>query len=154
LINQHLIFPKDDIELTPIIGFGTDIVSINLPKSVPHHVPQDMQGFLTNFIKEFYRLFDTNGRAELHACYHDSCMLSLSIATWEGSIVPARHHKYGQLLYESRNLQIVVDNKKRISLLKHGKTTVLDFLINKFPATKHDGNSFHVDFITSAVSYR
>jgi len=111
-----------------------------------------MQGFLAKFIDEFYRLFDTHGRGELHACYHDSCMFSLCIATIEGSGVPTRQYKYGPLIYESRNLQKITDDNRRISLLRHGKIAVLDFLRVKFPLTKHDGNSFHVDVIATAVS--
>jgi hypothetical protein len=107
-----------------------------------------MQAFLAKFIEEFYRLFDTIGRGELHACYHDSCMFS----TAEGSSVPTRQYKYGPLIYESRNLQKITDDNRRISLLRHGKTAVLDFLRIKFPLTKHDGNSFHVDVMTTAVS--
>jgi len=113
-----------------------------------------MQTFLAKFIDEFYRLFDTRGRGELHACYHDSCMFSLCITISDSSIVPTRQYKYGALIYESRNLQKVVDDNKRITLLRHGKTAVLDFLRIKFPLTKHDGNSFHVDVILPAVSYR
>jgi hypothetical protein len=113
-----------------------------------------MQTFLAKFIDEFYRLFDTRGRGELHACYHDSCMFSLCITISDSSIVPTRQYKYGALIYESRNLQKVVDDNKRITLLRHGKTAVLDFLRIKFPLTKHDGNSFHVDVLLTAVSYK
>ncbi|CAF4978260.1 unnamed protein product [Rotaria sp. Silwood1] len=141
---------QDDIDLKPAIRFATDIQTITLPKSLPHCVPHDMQGFITQFIEQFYRLFDTYGRSELHACYHDLCMLSLCITKVEDAHVPIRQYKYGSLLSESRNLQFVADNNKRISLLRHGKTAVLDFLRVKFPLTKHDGNSFHVDFISTA----
>jgi hypothetical protein len=113
-----------------------------------------MQGFLAKFIDEFYRLFDTHGRGDLHACYHDLCILSLCIATIENSGVPTRQYKYGALIYESRNLQKIVDDNRRISLLRHGKTAVVDFLRVKFPLTKHDGNSFHVDVISTSVSYK
>jgi nuclear RNA export factor len=109
-----------------------------------------MQTFLAKFIQEFYRLFDTHGRGELYACYHDSCMLSLCITTIENSIVPIRQYRYGPLIYESRNLQKIVDDNRRCSLLRHGKTAVLDFLRVKFPLTKHDGNSFRVDVISTS----
>ena len=111
-----------------------------------------MQGFLAKFIEEFYRLFDTRGRGELHACYHDLCMFSLCISTMDNSLVPTRQYKYGQLIYESRNLQRIADENRRMNLLRHGKTAVLDFLRVKFPVTKHDGNSFRVDVISTAVS--
>jgi len=109
-----------------------------------------MQAFLAKFIEEFYRLFDTHGRGELHACYHDSCMFSLCITTMENTSVPTRQSKYGPLIYDSRNLQKVIDDHRRISLLRHGKAAVLDFLRVKFPVTKHDGHSFHVDVISTA----
>ncbi len=143
---------KNDIDLPPTIGFATDKTIINLPKSLPHCVPNEMQGFLAKFIEEFYRLFDTYGRGELHACYHDSCMFSLCITTIENSFVPIRQYKYGPLIYDSRNLQKIGDDNRRISLLRHGKTAVLDFLRIKFPLTKHDGNSFRVDVISTAVN--
>ncbi|CAF0839800.1 unnamed protein product [Rotaria sordida] len=139
----------DDIDLTPAIRFATDIETIKLPKSLPHYVPNDMQTFLQNFIEKFYRLFDTHDRSELHACYHDLCMFSLCITKLEDSHVPIRQYKYGTLILESRNLQFGTDNNKRISLLRHGKTAVLDFLRFKYPLTKHDGNSFHVDVIST-----
>ncbi len=144
---------KDNTELPPAIRFATDLEITTLPKSLPHCVPNEMQTFLAKFIDEFYRLFDTRGRGELHACYHDSCMFSLCITISDSSIVPTRQYKYGALIYESRNLQKVIDDNKRITLLRHGKTAVLDFLRIKFPLTKHDGNSFHVDVLLTAVSY-
>ena len=110
-----------------------------------------MQGFLAKFIDEYYRLFDTSGRNELHACYHDSCMFSLCIAPTEGSMVPTRSYKYGPLIYDSRNFKRIFDENKRTTLLRHGKSTVLDFLRVKFPPTKHDGKSFHVDVISTTV---
>ena len=111
-----------------------------------------MQGFLETFIKEFFHLFDTRGRSELHACYHELCMFSMCVVSTEDSIVPTRQYKYGALLYDSRNLKKVKDDTKRISLLRHGKTAVLDFLRVKFPLTKHEGNSFHVDVMSTTVS--
>jgi hypothetical protein len=112
-----------------------------------------MQSFLAKFIDEYYRLFDTRGRGELHACYHDSCMFSLCIAPTESSIVPTKSYKYGPLIYDSRNFKKIFDDKKRATLLRHGKTDVLDFLRIKFPLTKHDGKSFHVDVMSTAVSF-
>lgn len=111
-----------------------------------------MQGFLETFIKEFFHLFDTRGRSELHACYHESCMFSMCVVSTEDSIVPTRQYKYGALLYDSRNLKKVKDDTKRITLLRHGKTAVMDFLRVKFPLTKHEGNSFHVDVMSTTVS--
>ncbi|CAF2033580.1 unnamed protein product [Rotaria magnacalcarata] len=140
----------DDIELPTKIGFGVDNEAIHLPPTVPHYVPQEMQAFLAKFIDEYYRLFDTRGRGELHACYHDTCMFSLCIAPTEGSIVPTKSYKYGALIYDSRNLKKIFDDNKRTTLLRHGKTDVLDFLRIKFPLTKHDGKSFHVDVFSTA----
>ena len=113
-----------------------------------------MQDFLAKFIEEYYRLFDTTGRGELHACYHDRCMFSACIAPTEGSMVPTKSYKHGALMYDSRNLKKVFDDNKRANLLRHGKTEVLDFLRVKFPLTKHEGKSFHVDVISTAVSVR
>ncbi len=112
-----------------------------------------MQDFLEKFIKEYYRLFDTRGRGELHACYHDRCMFSLCIAPTEGSMVPTKSYKYGPLIYDSRNFKKIYDDNKRASLLRHGKTDVLDFLRIKYPVTKHEGASFRVDVISTAVSF-
>ncbi|CAF0843293.1 unnamed protein product [Rotaria sordida] len=140
----------DDIDLPTKIGFGVDNAIIHLPKTAPHCVPQEMQTFLAKFIDEYYRLFDTRGRSELHACYHDSCMFSLCIAPTESSIVPTKSYKYGPLIYDSRNLKKIFDDNKRAILLRHGKTDVLDFLRIKFPLTKHDGKSFHVDVFSTA----
>lgn len=124
-----------------------------LPKSLPHCVPAgEMQNFLTKFIGEYYRLFDTHGRGDLHACYHDLCMFSLCITTLDNSVVPTRQYKYGQLIFESRNLIKLVDDNRRRNLLRHGKPAVMDFLRVKFPETRHDGNSFHVDVISTTVS--
>ncbi|UJR28966.1 hypothetical protein I4U23_010183 [Adineta vaga] len=140
----------DNVDLPPTIRFATDIETITLPASVPHCVPHDMQGFLAKFIDEYYRLFDTRGREELQACYHDLCMFSLCISSVDGSIVPTRQFKFGTFISESRNLQKVFDDKRRMMLLRHGKSTILEFLRTKFPLTKHDGNSFHVDVISTA----
>lgn len=141
------------MELRPIIRFGTDTETNTLPKSIPHCVPMDMQGFLARFIEEYYRLFDTRGRGELHACYHETCMFSFCVSTNDGSIVPVRQYKFASLIYDSRNLKRIDENRRSI-LLRHGKTAVLDFLRVKFPLTKHDGNSFHIDVLSTAVSDR
>lgn len=140
----------NDADLPPKYGFGTDLITVTLPNSNPHCVPQDMESFLAKFIEEYYRLFDTRGRGELHACYHDSCMLSVCISTADNSIVSTRNYKFGQLIYESRNLHKVIDDNRRMNLLRHGKTAVIDFLRVKFPLTKHDGNSFRVDVLSTA----
>lgn len=112
-----------------------------------------MQGFLAKFIEEFYRLFDTRNRGELHACYHDSCMFSMCVSTNDGALVTTRQYKYGALIYESRNLKRI-DENKRLTLLRHGKPAVLEFLRNRFPSTKHDGTTFRVDVLSTAVSDR
>jgi hypothetical protein len=144
---------KDDIELPTIIRFATDIEPTTLPKSLPHCVPAgQMENFLTTFIEKFYRLFDTYGREELHACYHESCMFSLCITTLDNSILPIRQYKYGELISQSRNLQKVFDDNRRINLLRQGKMAVIEFFREKFPATEHDGNSFHVDVISINVN--
>lgn len=138
----------DDIELMPLIQFATDISSVLLPKSIHHCVPETMQGFLGRFIEEYYRLFDTRGRGELQSCYHDSCILSFCVAGNDSLLVPTRQYKYGQLIYHSRNFK-KIDENKQMSLMRIGKTAVLDFLRVNFPITKHEGTSFHVDFLSS-----
>ena len=146
-------FFKDNYELPTKIGFGVDNEAIHLPQSSPHCVPQEMQAFLAKFIDEYYRLFDTRGRGELHACYHDVCLFSLCIIPTENSIVPTKSYKYGPLIYDSRNFKRIFDDNKRTSLLRRGKTNVLDFLRIKFPLTKHEGKSFHVDVFSTTVSF-
>jgi len=139
----------NDIGLAPTIRFATDIETTTLPKSLPYCVPNEMQAFLAKFIEEFYRLFDTRGRGELHACYHDLCLFSLCITAMENTSIPIRHNTYGQLIHYSRNLQKVYDDNRRMSLLRHGKPAVLEFLRNIFPLTKHYGHSFRVDVIST-----
>lgn len=132
------------------IGFGVDKQTVDLPKSNPHSVPAELQDFLGKFIDEYYRLFDTNGRQDLQACYHDSCLLSICVSPTEGSIVPTRSYRFGALIYDSRNYKKLADENKLFSLLRSGKSNVLDFLRVKFPATKHEGSSFHVDVISTS----
>lgn len=148
-----LLVIQDDTDLPAQIGFAIDNEAIRLPPSNPHCVPQDMQDFLAKFIEEYYRLFDTRGRGELHACYHNSCIFSLCVAPTEGSMVPTKPYKYGPLIYDSRNFKRIFDDNKRANLLRHGKTDVLDFLRIKFPVTKHEGKSFRVDVISTSVSF-
>lgn len=108
-----------------------------------------MQTFLARFIDEYFRLFDTRGRGELHACYHETCMFSMCVSTMDNSIVPVRQYKFGALIYDSRNLRRI-DENRRTNLLRHGKTAVLDFFRIKFPLTRHDGNSFHIDVLSTS----
>ena len=123
-----------------------------MPKSLPYCVPAgEIQTFLTKFIHVFFGSFDTPGRDELHQCYHDLCMFSLCITNIDNSFVPMRQYRYGQLIHESRNLKKLVDDNRRSSLLRRGKAATMEFLRKKFPLTKHDGNSFHVDVISAAV---
>lgn len=87
----------------------------------------------------------------MHTLYHDQCMFSLSIAPTEGSVISTKSYKYGALIYDSRNLKKIFDDNKRMNLLKRDKKSVMDYLRVKFPLTKHDANSFHVDVISTAV---
>ena len=135
------------------MGLGIDNETIHLPQLLPHCVPQDMQAFLAKFIDEYYRLFDIRGRGELHACYHDSCLFSVCITPTENSIVPTKSYKYDPLLYNSRNFKKVFDDHKRTMLLRCDKTNGLDFLRIKFPLTKHEGKSFHVDVFSTIVTF-
>lgn len=123
-----------------------------LPKSLPYCVPAgEIQTFLTKFIQVFFASFDAPGREELQQCYHDLCLFSLSITNIDNSFVPMRQFRYGPLIHESRNLKKLHDDNRRNSLLRRGKTTIMEFFRKKFPSTKHDGNSFHVDVISAAV---
>ena len=154
LIDRSLVSTsvQDDAELPAIIRFGTDIETVTLPKSIPFCVPPgEMEKFLNNFIQIFFGLFDTPNREDLQQCYHDSCMFSLCITNLDNSFVPIRQFRYGSLINESRNLKKLVDDQRRSNLLRHGKATVMEFFQKKFPSTTHDGNSFHVDVISSVV---
>ncbi|CAF1458482.1 unnamed protein product, partial [Didymodactylos carnosus] len=155
----------DDNELSAIIHFATDINIIQLPESKPYYVPDHLKtsfdGILS-LIQEYYRLFDTRSREDLHSCYHEKCIFSLCISrpSYDCGIQTCQY-TYGQQICDSRNLKCNDDISIRsiksskyarhMELLKFGKQAVLDYLRIKFPATKHDLSSFHVDIISSSV---
>ncbi|CAD5122992.1 DgyrCDS11384 [Dimorphilus gyrociliatus] len=103
---------------------------------------------VVRFLEEYYKLFDSDARHLLFNAYHDSAMFSMSVnlaklqqndySGYHNSSIPKRY------ISESRNLLKVYDSKRQ-SLLKKGKLSIVAYLNDSFPATKHDSQSFIVD---------
>lgn len=124
-----------------MIGFEVE-ESFPIPPSLPSHLPEDVAKFATDFVAQFYTLYDSSDRQKLIDGYHEQATFSFSILKSherESSVPFAR-----ELVEESRNLTRVTSPEARNKLLRQGKVAVVA-AINSLPETNHIKDSFIVD---------
>lgn len=96
---------------------------------------------MTNFIKRYFELFDSDDRQQLLESYFDQAKFSFSINKDSRSKQRAFDNN---LMRDSRNLLIVKDDDIRAKLLRQGKAQVITALSN-LPKTQHILESFKID---------
>lgn len=137
------IFPNlkilDDKELPKEISFEDDENSTvsDMPVSVPKLVKNEEAGnVVLSFLKEYFKLYDSDNRQPLLDAYHEDAMFSLAAS--------GKYELLSAYIPESRNLKRVDYEKKRHDLLRKGRLGVVAFL-SKLPKTEHDMNTFTLD---------
>jgi nuclear RNA export factor len=106
-------------------------------------VNEQIEDYIGRFMREYFKVYDTNNREQLASAYHENAMISLQayfpIKTLEKTI------KY-DYLPESRNLNMerVYVNSRKGRLLHQKRTQIIGFL-DRLPKTQHDITSFTLD---------
>lgn len=119
--------------------------SLPIPPTLPSHLPDDVSKFATDFVAQFYTLYDSVNRQNLIDGYHDQASFSFSIMkSFDRDNREPTAPFPGDLITESRNLMRVTTSETRNKLLRQGKVAVVA-AINSLPQTNHIKESFIVD---------
>ena len=147
-----------DSNLPKVILFEDedDASEIKLPTSQQKMLGQSVDGKVDNlvgqFLEQYFKIFDSDNRLPLEAAYHQEAMFSISLAHEPGSSNKVSTRLLSEFQGDIRNLLVVKNMTKRFKLLRKGKLSVMDYLANNFPITKHDLSSFTLDipFVVSS----
>ena len=141
---------NDDKNLPKVILFEDDEDSpeVMLPivqqKMLGNSVDEKVDNLVGQFLEQYFKIFDSDNRLTLEAAYHQEAMFSLSLAQEPGSSKVAAR-AISEFQGDIRNLLVVKNMSKRFKLLRQGKLSILDYIVNNFPLTKHDLSSFTLD---------
>lgn len=133
---------QDGEDLPAVIGFEVE-ESLPIPASLPSYLPDDVAKFATDFVAQFYTLYDSSDRSKLIDGYHESASFSFSILKSLDREQPSAPFPR-ELIQESRNLTRISNPEERNKLLRQGKVAVVA-AINSLPQTTHINDSFIVD---------
>jgi len=147
-IRQYLPDVKelDGVALPPPIKFVETTNNANLPKTQKMYTcNKEVLDLVVNFLKSFFGIYDsedTNDRQELLQAYHNDAVFSICA---HNTISNKEKVKGLNDYFESsRNLSVIKDNNKKISLIKNKKLSVVA-LLTELPSTKHQFDTFHFD---------
>ncbi|XP_051155759.1 nuclear RNA export factor 1-like isoform X2 [Leptopilina boulardi] len=135
-------FPKllrlDGIELPPSISFDLVEEDLRIPPSKKvFSVNSEVNRIASQFIQQYFSVFDNENRQTLMHAYHESAVFSMTVSPSVG----ARPNSY---LGESRNILRLNDQNRLNRMLKRGKLAVVS-AISEFPKTKHNTETFTMD---------
>lgn len=103
---------------------------------------------MRQFLQAYFEVFDSPNRQPLIQAYHESAVMSLTMAYPYGQRDREKSSNNWLNWYasDSRNLLRIPDPDPRQKLLKQGQVQVVSFL-QEMPLTKHDVHSFTVDLV-------
>lgn len=110
---------------------------------MPSHLPEDVAKFATDFVAQFYTLYDSSDRQKLIEGYHEQASFSFSVMKSPEREQPTAPFPR-ELIEESRNLTRLTSPEGRNKLLRIGKVAVVA-AINSLPETTHIKESLMVD---------
>ncbi|XP_068088924.1 nuclear RNA export factor 1-like isoform X2 [Hyperolius riggenbachi] len=102
---------------------------------------EDIRNSLSDFLFQYYTLYDSDNRQSLLPLYHEHCYFSLSIPSV--SFTKLCYEQIRDYQKFNRNLK-AKKGAQRQSLIKHNQLEVVGFLCN-LPKTEHDLQSVTVD---------
>ncbi|KAH9422072.1 Nxf1p [Dermatophagoides pteronyssinus] len=121
------------------IGFDLAVAD-NIPEKKGSFIPDEsLKTFITGFLKEYFRMYDSDSRQQLMVAYHDSATFTHSIASNNSMYRPN-----DIIMKESHNLLRLRDESLWVKLVKTSNVDIVSFL-NKLPVTKHHLDTFQVD---------
>ncbi|XP_066582089.1 nuclear RNA export factor 1-like [Prorops nasuta] len=136
-------FPKllrlDGIELPKPILFDVADDGVKLPPTNRMFVANaKVQDVASQFLQQYFAIFDSENRQPLLDAYHEHACFSLTVSYAHNT------NKFNPYLAENRNLFRSNDPNKRRKLLKQGRLPVVSF-ISELPRTTHNLNTFTMD---------
>ncbi|XP_043283476.1 nuclear RNA export factor 1 [Venturia canescens] len=144
-------FPKllrlDGQELPRPIGFDVENEGTKLPPTQRMFVANaKAQEIASQFLQQYFLIFDSDNRQPLLDAYHEQASFSLTLSQSYNS------NKFNAYHADNRNLKRVTDAVRRRKLLKVGRLPVVSY-ISEMPRTRHDLNSFTMDIglVTDAM---
>lgn len=121
------------------IGFDLAVAE-NIPETKGSFIPDEsLKTFITGFLKEYFRMYDSDSRQQLMVAYHDSATFTISIASNNSMYKPNE-----LIMKDSHNLLKLRDESQWVKLVKNSNVDIVSFM-NKLPITKHHLETFHVD---------
>ena len=148
----------NDNNLPKVVLFEDDedaarvILPTSQSKMLGSNVDQTIDGLIGQFFEQYFKLFDSDNRLPLEAAYHPEATLSVSVCHEAGSSNKSTSKLLSDFQGEIRNLLVVKNMSKRSRLLRKGRLSVIDYLVNYFPKTKHQLTSFTLDIPFVAAS--
>jgi len=94
------------------------------------------EGIVLTFLKEYFKIYDSDSRQALLDAYHEKAHMSMSAS--------GRHELLHAYVQESRNFIKIESEKRRHATLRKGKLQIVAFL-STLPKTQHDLNTFTLD---------
>ena len=149
---------NDNNNLPKVVLFEDDedaarvILPTSQSKMLASNVDQTIDGLIGQFFEQYFKLFDSDSRLPLEAAYHPEATLSVSVCHEAGSSNRSTSKLLSDFQGEIRNLLVVKNMSKRARLLRKGRLSVIDYLVNYFPKTKHQLTSFTLDIPFIAAS--
>ena len=153
-----------DSNLPKVILFEGDedspLPDVLLPSSqqkmLGSSVDPKIDHLVAQFLEKYFEIFDDSNRLPLEAAYHQEALFSISVSQETGSANKTATRLLSDYQGDIRNLLLVKNKAKRCKLLRQGRSSVIDYLANYFPKTKHSLNSFTLDvpFAASSQSFQ
>jgi len=136
----------DGQKVAPLIEFGlpTHLSTPDLPpiKGYLSDTP-DTQRLVEEFLQKFFALYDAQSRDKLLDIYSDSALFSMSTST-ASAVKDKQHFVLTAYKQKSRNLVIVKDLDRRVSMLHSGRVAIVHCL-NSLPQTRHSYDNMRID---------
>ena len=114
-------------------------------KMLGSNISTTIDTLVGQFLEQYFKIFDSENRLPLEAAYHEDTMFSVSVSHDPGSTTKCSTKLLSKFHGDIRNLMVVKNMTKRFRLLRKGRLSVIDYLVNYFPITKHNLSSFTLD---------
>lgn len=106
---------------------------------------------IENFLRKYFRIYDSVQRFYLRDFYHPSALYSMSISYDHAKITVANSVRINRYLARSRNLLKMANLSQSMTNLKFGNMAIVEYFV-ELPVTEHDLRSFKIDMTVANVS--
>ena len=150
LPNLHSLNGNNNLPKVLLFEGDEDTPNVILPqpqqKMLGSNIDTTIDTLVGQFLEQYFKIFDSENRLPLEAAYHEETMFSVSVSHDPGYTTKSSTKVLSKFHGDIRNLLVVKNMTKRFRLLRKGRLSVIDYLANYFPNTKHNLNSFTLTF--------